>query len=166
MAEKRGSAPEKSHEVLITRVFDAPRSLVFKVWTQPEHIKRWWGPKGYTAPFCTIDLRPGGSLLFCMRSPEGQDFWTTGVVREVVVPERLVYTDSFADEKGNRVPASHYGMPGDWPEETMVTVMFAEEESKTRVTLRQVGLPAAVRELAEAGWNESLDKVAEALATA
>lgn len=153
-------------EVNSTRVFDAPRSLVFEVWTQPEHVRRWWGPKCYTAPFCTIDLRPGGVFLACMRSPEGQDFWTRGVFREVVELERLVYADAFADEKGNRVPPSHYGLGADWPEETLVTVTFAEQGGKTRVTLLHAGLSAGPRDLAEAGWNESLDKVAEALAKA
>ena len=129
MAAEGSNAVEKpAHEVVITRVFDAPRRLVFDVWTKPEHVVRWWGPKGYTSPSCKIDLRPGGALLLCMRSPEGQDLWSRGTFREVVVPERIVYVDSFSDEKGNRVPASHYGMPADWPEETMVTVILQRRE--------------------------------------
>ena len=100
-----------------------------------------------------------------MRSPEGQDFWSTGVYREIVAPSRLVCTDSFADEKGNVVPASHYGMSGEWPLELLVTVTFEEQGGKTRLTLRHVGLPAGeMSEQCEAGWNESFDKLAESLA--
>ena len=77
-------SPEQ--ELIITRVFDAPRELVFKAWTEPEHFVRWWGPKGYTTPSCTIDLRPGGVMHHCMRSPEGREVWTKGVFREIVVP--------------------------------------------------------------------------------
>ncbi len=163
----RGSSPAKGRverELVITRVFDAPRELVFKAWTEPERFKRWWGPKNFTAPACTIDLRVGGVYLNCMRSPEGQDFWTTGVYREIVEPERIVYTDSFADEKGNPVPASDYGMSGDWPLETLVTVTFEEHEGKTKMTLRHVGIPSGTHsDLAGAGWNESFEKLAESL---
>ena len=157
------SAKSSERELVITRVFDAPRELVWKAWTDPEHLKRWWGPKDFTSPACKIDLRVGGKYLFCMRSPEGKDFWSAGVYREIVEPERIVWTDSFADEKGNPVPASHYGMPGDWPEELLVTVTFEEHQGKTKMTLRHAGFPAEIGEMAEAGWNGSFDKLAESL---
>ncbi len=152
-------------EIVVTRIFNAPRELVWKVWTDPERVKRWWGPKNYTAPVCKIDLRVGGKNLYCMRSPEGQDFWSTGVYREIVEFERIVCTDSFADEKGSPVPASYYGMSGDWPAELVVTVTFEEhEKGKTKLTLHQAGIPAGqMSELTEAGWNESFDKFAESL---
>jgi uncharacterized protein YndB with AHSA1/START domain len=165
MAARKNDSPAKSseRELVITRVFDAPRELVWKAWTDPEHLMRWWGPKYFTSPACKIDLRVGGKYLFCMRSPEGKDFWSTGVYREIVEPERIVWTDSFADEKGNPVPASYYGMPGDWPEEMLVTVTFEERQGKTKLTLRHAGHPAEIGEMAEAGWNGSLDKLAETL---
>jgi uncharacterized protein YndB with AHSA1/START domain len=151
-------------ELVITRIFDAPRDLVWKAWTDPEHFKRWWGPKGFTSPFCKIDLRVGGKYLNCMRSPEGQDFWTTGVYREIVPLERIVYTDSFADQEGNVVPATHYGMSPDFPRERLVTVTFEDYDGKTKMTLKHVGLPVGeMSELTEAGWNESFDKLAESL---
>jgi uncharacterized protein YndB with AHSA1/START domain len=154
-------------ELVITRIFDAPRELVWKAWTEPEHVMRWWGPKGFTSPVCKIDFREGGKYLFCMRSPEGQDYWSIGVYREIVPMERIVCTDSFADEKGNPVPASHYGMPGDWPQELIVTVTLEEHEGKTKMTMRQAGIPAGqMKEMAQAGWNESFDKLAEDLAKA
>jgi len=106
---------KNSTELTITCTFKAPRELVWRSWTQPEHVMRWRGPKGFTSPVSKIDLRVGGVYLNCMRSPEGQDFWSTGVFREIVVLERLVMTDSFADEKGNVVPASHYGLGQGFP---------------------------------------------------
>ena len=151
-------------EPVITRVFDAPRELVWKAWTEPDRLMQWWGPKGFTAPVCEIDLRVGGKYLNCMRSPEGKDYWSTGVYREIVPLERIVCTDSFADEHGNVVPATHYGMSPDFPLEMLVTVTFEEHEGKTTMTLRHVGIPAGeMRELTGAGWNESFDKLAESL---
>ncbi len=94
---------------------DAPRDLVFKAWTEPERLMRWWAPKGWTTPFCKIDLRPGGVFHYCMRSPEGRDFWGKGVYREVVEPSLLVYTDSFSDEEGKLVEPAHYGLSPDHP---------------------------------------------------
>jgi uncharacterized protein YndB with AHSA1/START domain len=168
MSAKNSTITEAAgRELVITRIFDAPRELVWKAWTEPERMQRWWGPENFTAPVCKIDLRVGGVYHFCMRSPEGQDFWSTGVYREIVEPARLVCTDSFADEQGNVVPASHYGMPGDWPLELLVTVTFEDEGGKTKMTLRQTGIPSGqMSEMTEAGWNGSFDKLAAELAQA
>lgn len=154
------------NEIVITRVFDAPLDLVWKAWTDPEHVMRWWGPKDFTSPSCKMDLRVGGSYLFCMRSPEGDDYWSTGTFEEIAPKERIVYTDSFADEQGNVVPPSHYGMGDDSPMDLLVTLTFEEEAGKTKLTLTQSGFPEGeMAELSEAGWNESLDKLADSLAT-
>ncbi len=151
-------------EILVERVFDAPRELVWKAWTEPGCVKRWWGPKGFTAPAIEIDLRVGARYLYGMRSPEGRDFWSTGVYREIAPAERIVATDSFADAEGNVVPASDYGMTGDWPLELVATVTFEDGDGGTKLTIREPGIPAGEnREMAEAGWNESLDKLAEVL---
>jgi len=164
--KKNSPATKPAERVLtVTRVFDAPRSLVFKAWTDPEHVTRWWGPKGFTTPFLKIDPRPGGEVHYCMRSPEGRDFWGKGIYREIVEPERLVFTDFFTDEKGNLVPATHYGMSPDWPEELLVTVTFAEHEGKTKLTLQHAGVPKGKEgDSCEAGWTESLERLAEHLA--
>ncbi|MEX1254889.1 MAG: SRPBCC domain-containing protein [Dehalococcoidia bacterium] len=169
MAEARRSAMQQ--ELVIERVFDAPRDLVWKAWTDPELIKQWHAPKGFTAPFCENDLRVGGKYLNCMRGPAGsefdRDFWSTGVYREIVPMERIVCTDSFADENGNVVPASHYGMEGDVPLEMLVTVTFEEQDGKTKLTLRHAGMPAGEhRDGAGQGWSEFLDKLAAVLAAA
>jgi uncharacterized protein YndB with AHSA1/START domain len=102
----------RDNELVIERVFDASRECVWRSWTEPERVSRWWGPKHFTTPFCRIDLRVGGTYLNCMRSPEGNDYWSTGTYREVDPPARLSCTDSFSDEKGVVVPASRYGMGG------------------------------------------------------
>ena len=154
-----------TRDLVIERIFDAPIELVWKAWTDPEHVKRWWGPKDFTAPAIKIDFRVGGTYLFCMRSPDGQDYWSTGVYREIVPLKRIVYTDSFADEKGNVVSASHYGMGDDFPLELLVTLTFEDyQDGKTRFTLRHAGMPEGEdSEMAQMGWNQSLDKLAEAL---
>jgi uncharacterized protein YndB with AHSA1/START domain len=121
---------------------------------------RWWGPKGYTAPVIEIDLHVGGKYLYCMRSAEGQDIWSTGVFREIVPYRKIVATDSFADEKGNVVLASHYGMAGDWPAELLATMTFEEDKGKTRFTLKHEGFPSAeMSGMAKEGWIESFDKL-------
>lgn len=163
MTEKNHNAGER--ELIITRIFDAPRELVWKAWTDPESVKHWWGPKGFTSPVSKIDLRVGGVYLNCMRSPDGQDYWSTGIYREIIEPERIVCTDSFSDSEGNVIQASNYGMSGEWPLELLVTVTFEEYKGKTMMTLQHVGIPAGEnRDLTEAGWNESFDKLAEYLA--
>ena len=155
------SRTASDRDLVITRVFDAPRELVWKAWTDPEHFKRWWGPKDFTAPVCKNDLRVGGKYLWCMRSSEGKDFYTTGVFREIVPPERLVYTDSFADEKGNVVSATEYGLGEEFPAETLVTVTLVERDGKTTMTVRHAGLPAGkMKDMTGDGWNESFDKLA------
>lgn len=158
------SDTQQTQDLVIERVFDAPVERVWEAWTDPEQMKKWWGPKDFTAPTVEIDLKEGGKYLNSMRSPDGQEFWSTGVYREVVPMEKLVVTDSFADEQGNVVPGAHYGMP-DFPLETELTVTFEDQGGKTKLTLRHAGMPAGEQgSQAEAGWNESLDKLAASLA--
>jgi uncharacterized protein YndB with AHSA1/START domain len=155
-----------SQDLVITREFDAPRELVWKAWSEPEHFARWFGPKGFTIPHCEIDFQVGGRMFYAMRSPAGQQVWATGVFKEIVPLERIVFTDSFADEHGKAVPATHYGMSEAYPLEMLITVTFEEDGRSTRMTLRHSGLPS----LAETGggegegWSESFEKLAEYLA--
>jgi uncharacterized protein YndB with AHSA1/START domain len=161
------SKTETQQGLVIERVLDAPREKVWDAWTNPEQVKKWWGPKDFTAPSIRSDFREGGTYLWAMQGPDGQVYWSTGTFREIVPHERLVVTDSFADEKGNVVPASHYGMPGDFPLEMEVVVTFEDvQDGKTKLTLRHGGMPAGTEEgaQAEAGWNQTLDKL-EALLT-
>jgi len=162
MPTEKSIATEKP--LVITRIFDAPRESVWKAWSDPELMKLWWGPKGFTSPVCSIDFRVGGVYLYCMRSPDGKDYWSTGVYREIVKPELIVCTDSFSDEKGNVVPATHYGMSPNFPLEMLVTVTFEEYADKTKFTLHHFGIPSgADQNMARQGWSESFDKLAEVL---
>jgi len=154
-------------DLVIIRVFEAPRELVWKAWTEPDRIKRWWGPKVFTAPSIELDLRVGGRYLYCMRGPDGKDYWSTGVFKEIDAPRSYVATDSFADEKGNVVPSTYYGMDPGFPLEVRFTVKFDDLGGKTKMTLRH-GIPPSSRdrEMARQGWNESLDKLAAYLSSA
>ncbi|HLO14378.1 MAG TPA: SRPBCC domain-containing protein [Anaerolineales bacterium] len=164
MAKNKAMGEQTRQEIIITRIFDAPRELIWKAWTDPEHFKQWWGPKDFTVPFCEIDLHVGGRYLNCMRSPNGKDYWSTGVYREIVPLERIVCTDSFSDPEGNIVPATYYEMSADFPLEMLVTVTFEDYEGQTKMTLKHTNLPAGeMSEQTGAGWNESFDKLAKSL---
>ncbi len=121
------SSRVEEQEFVVERQFIAPRTLMFQVFTRPEHLKRWWAPQPYTIPVCTIDLRPDGIWHYCMRSPEGQDHWARSVYNEIVPPKKLVYTSTFADEHANPIA----GVP-----EYLTTVIFTEEVGKTHVSAR------------------------------
>jgi uncharacterized protein YndB with AHSA1/START domain len=150
----------------MTRVFDVPRDRVFRAWTEPAHLMGWWAPAGFTTPFCSVDLRPGGAFRYCMRSPEGRDYWGRGVYREIVEPERISYLDSFTDADGNPVPPEHYGVSSEFPSETLITVTLGAQAGRTALSLRWAmeSAPAAERDMCEQGWNQMLDRLAAHLA--
>src|SRR4051812_48164209 len=140
-------------ELVLTRVFDAPRELVFKAWTDPDHLLRWFAPRGCTIEFRTIEPHSGGGFHSCIRSPDGQECWCKGVYREVVEPERLVYTMEISDEQGNSVDPEDVGMDPEWPRQTVLTVAFLEEGQGTRLTLHQTVLESlAKRTGAHPSW--------------
>jgi uncharacterized protein YndB with AHSA1/START domain len=161
MTETNNSA---SNDIVIERIIDAPRRLVWQAWTNPVHLARWWGPEHFTSPVGHVDLRVGGKYHFCMRSPDGQEFWSTGFYRELEPYNRLVMTDSFSDPNGNIVPASYYGMAGDIPLEMLVTVVLEERDGKTHMIVRHSGIPAGeMKDLTALGLNTSLDKLIASL---
>lgn len=127
-------AAKHNHDrpLIIVRTFDAPRDLMFNVWTDPEHFKHWWGPKGCTVVASKMDLRPGGTLLYSMRMPDGPEMWAKFVYHEILAPDRLVFVSSFSDEKGNitRAPFS-----ATWPLEITNTLILREQFDKTTLTL-------------------------------
>lgn len=157
---------------VVTRVFDAPRALVFRAWTEAEQLARWWGPKGFSVQVGTLDLRPGGMFHYCQRAPNGAELWGKFVYHEVVAPERLVYTSSFADAEGNtiRSPWSQ-----DWPLEILNILTLAEQDGRTSLTLRGGPINAGPAELAmfeaargsvQQGLNGTLDQLDALLAEA
>jgi uncharacterized protein YndB with AHSA1/START domain len=128
-------------DLLLTRVFDAPREVVFDAWTKAEHLKQWWGPKGFKMIKCSVDLRPGGMFHYGMEAPNGSTMWGRFVYREITPPERLVFFNSFSDENGGVQPAPFFD---GWPLEVLNVVTFTEHEGKTIVSLR--GAPFAATE--------------------
>jgi len=150
----------------ITRTFDAPRALVFEMWTNPEHLRHWWGPKIFTAPVAEVDLRVGGKYLLCMQWPDGRLACNGGEFKEIVPPERLVLTQRFCDEHGNPQTPQDHELPDEFPSEMILTVTLTERDGKTTMTIVQ-GIPAglAAEMGAVEGWNQSFDKMVAYLAT-
>ena len=118
---------------VVARVFDAPRDVVFDVWTDCKHIVHWWGPKSFTVSSCKIDLRPGGVFHYGLRGPDGSEIWGKWIYREIVKPERLVVIASFSDPEGG---VTRHPMAPDWPRETFCTITFEEWNGKTLVSVR------------------------------
>ena len=148
----------------ITRLFNAPPEKVWQRWMDPGEYMCWAAPKGFTVCDAKIDMHVGGKFLNCMRGPDGKEVWGTGIYKEIIEPNHFVYSDSFADEHGNIVPASYYGMPADFPLEMEVEVTLENLEGKTRMTLEHCGFPQGeIIEQAKQGWNEEFDKLAECL---
>ena len=156
MATTNGAAEEFERRTLvIERIFDAPRDLVFKCWTEPQHLARWLGPKGFTSTILAYDLRPGGSYRFHMHAAHGVDHWQQGIFREIVPPKRLVRTYCWADADGNPTQA-----------ETVLTLTFDDLDGKTKLTLQQAVFDSvAARDMHETGWDSSLERLTEYLAT-
>lgn len=149
--------------VVIERTFDAPVDLIWQMWTQPEHFKKWYGPKGFTVPIADMDMRVGGKRLICMASPDGRmKMWTTGEYTEIVPNERLVYTESPADENGNVVSPSAIGMPDGYPATTEVTVLLENLGGHTKMVMTHAGMGSGANE----GWEQAFDKLADLIETA
>lgn len=146
--------------LVIERIFNAPRALVWKAWTDPEAFAKWWGPKNYTGTVKKLDAKTGGSYHYGMIAANGKTYWTVGTYIDVSPMDRIEYTDSFADENGNPVSATYYGMP-EMPMEMKVILEFEDLESgKTKMTLRHFAVPTGeMQEMTKGGWNESFDKL-------
>jgi len=150
--------PKEGHELVLTRIFDAPRELVFKAWTDPKIVAQWWGPHRFTNPVCELDARPGGAIRIRMRGPDGTVYPMTGVYQEVVEPERIAFTSAALDAAGKPMF------------ELLTTMNFAEQGGKTKQILR----PRVIKSTAqaapylagtEAGWTQSLERLAAHVVT-
>jgi uncharacterized protein YndB with AHSA1/START domain len=136
-----------NRELVIERVFDAPRELVFKAWTKAEHLSRWFFPSGFTMPKCEIDFRPGGVFRFVMRGPDGKDYPFDGSYVEIVEPERIVFQGNIHDVPGQDV---------------MTTVTFSKLEGKTKLTVHQTyAVESDATQGAPIGWSQTLDHLEE-----
>jgi uncharacterized protein YndB with AHSA1/START domain len=149
---KIGSRAERA--LVIERVFNAPRALVFQAWTDREHLSQWLGPRDHPARELTMDVRPGGRWRACLRSVEtGNDLWVGGVYREIVPPERLAFTFAW-EEEGER------GL------ETVVAITLTERDGKTHMTMRQTPFQSdGERDGHRGGWTSSFDRLDDLLAT-
>ena len=140
-------------ELVLTRTFDAPRELVFKVWTDPKHVAQWWGPHGFTTIIHQMDVRPGGAWRYSMRGPDGNDYPFNGEYVEILVPERLVFIGTIHEKLDHRV----------WTE-----IRFADEEGgRTKITVRQLySFESDATRGAPIGWSQQFDRLAKYLLTA
>jgi len=132
MAQNEIGIKPDSKQLVITRVFKAPRATVFKMWTEAEHLKNWWGPAGCDLKIKKLDLKAGGVFHYSMGGA-GMEMWGKFIYVEIVPPEKLVFINTFSDEDGNITPSPF--MPG-WPREVINTVTFDEEEGKTTLTIK------------------------------
>ena len=162
-----------SKDFVISRVFDAPRELVWKAATEPERLKQWWGPKGFKVLVAKVDLRAGGTYHYGMAAPNGTPMWGKFVYREVVPPQRLVFVNSFSDEAGN---VTRHPIAAGWPLQMLTTFTFEElPDGKTRFTVRSSALDATPEEQAvfdgahnslRQGWGGTLEQLEHYVATA
>lgn len=156
-------------EIEISKVFDAPAKDVWDAWTNPEKIMKWWGPEGFTSPFCEVDLHVGSKYLYCMRgkaAPEQpvMDYWSGGEYKEIVPYKKIVCTDYFANEKGEKIDPTVYGFSSNFPKENIVNITFEEIDGETRVTILYKNLSkSALEEMTNVkmreGWESSLLKL-------
>jgi uncharacterized protein YndB with AHSA1/START domain len=163
MASIRQKFPTTGNQLSITKIFNACPARVFEAWTNPLELVKWLGPEGFTSPVCKVDLTVGGEYHYCVRSPEGADFWSKGTFVEIDPGRKIVVADSFSDANGNiRLPAS-VGLPAGWPSTLLITVSFHEKDGITSLTLSHDNLPAEMLESCRAGWIESFNKLAKIL---
>jgi uncharacterized protein YndB with AHSA1/START domain len=170
-ARSSTAAESTDRALIVTRVFDAPRELMWKALTEPERLERWWGPKGFTSRIHKLELRPGGTFLYSQRNGEGLEMWGKWVYREIIAPERLVFVSSFSDEKGN---LTRHPFEPNWPLETLGTSTFTEDRGRTTATVRMVPINATESEqrtffdgvnFMEEGFAGTWDKLDKYLAT-
>jgi uncharacterized protein YndB with AHSA1/START domain len=157
----------ESERMTVTRIFDAPRELVWKAWTDPHYIMQWWGPKGFTSPVCKMDFRVGGKLLCCMRSPDGQDFWNAAEYIEIVPHEKIVSSMYFSDAEGNKIEPEQLGIEHEAIEGAYDVTLFEDlGNGKTKLTfIGNEPMESAKNSGQLEGWNQILDKVADVLAS-
>ena len=159
-----------TRDLVVTRVFAAPVNLVWKAWTDPEYVMRWWGPDHFTSPSAKMDFREGGTSVVCMRAPKdfgGQDMYSTWVYQKIVPLKRIEFIQNLADKDGNQIDPATLGLPPEFSRDTRTTVTFKDlDNGKTEMTVTEYGMPAADTEMgrnAELGLNQSLDKMAVSL---
>ncbi|WP_029919414.1 SRPBCC family protein [Nevskia soli] len=157
------NAASEVERMVVTRVFDAPRELVWKAWTEPKYVMQWWGPKDFTAPVCRMDFRVGGKSLFCMKTRDGQEFWNAIEYHEIVPLEKIVSSMYFSDAEGNKMEAEEVGIEHEAIDGAFDVTLF-EDLGDGRTKLTQIGNEPmeSARESGQLeGWNQILEKLAD-----
>ncbi len=161
----------KKRDLVVTRVFDASLELVWKAWTDPVHVMRWWGPDHFTSPSAKMDFREGGTSIVCMRAPKelgGQDMYSTWLYQKIVPMERIEFIQNLADKEGNLIDPAQLGLPPEFPRDIRTVVTLKDlGNGRTELTVIEYRMPAADTEIgrnAEIGLNQSLDKMAASFA--
>ncbi len=162
------STEAKTHNVVVTRVFDAPVEQIWKAWSDSEQLKRWWGPTGFTAPVANMNFREGGTSLVCMRAPQeygGQDIYNTWTYRKIVPMQQIEFIQNFADKEGKPIAPTTLGLPPEIPYEVRHVLAFeALADNKTKFTVTEYGYPSEqIVEMSKMGMEQSLDKLAASL---
>ena len=151
-------------DLVVTRIIDAPIELVWKAWTEPEHVMKWWGPKHYTSPSCKIDLREGGKYVFCMRAPEdqgGQVHYTSGIYKKIIPMEYLEFTQGLSDQDGHPIDPTQVGMPADFPAEIRTSIVFKRKGEMTELVITEYDWPVSQMSVySYAGLQQTIDKMA------
>jgi uncharacterized protein YndB with AHSA1/START domain len=164
------TAPASSKPFVITRTFAAPRALVWQVWTQPEHMGRWFSPKGFARVSARMDLRPGGIFLYGLKAPNGLEMWGKWIFREITPPERLVWEQCFSNAEGG---VERHPMAREWPLRMLSTATFTEADGQTTIRLEWTTLDASPSEQKlfddshgsmQGGWTGTFDQLEAYLA--
>jgi uncharacterized protein YndB with AHSA1/START domain len=155
-----------SYDVVVTRTLNAPQELAWRAWSDPDRVREWWGPLGFTSPTCRMDFREGGTTLVCMRSADGVDLYNTWTYRAIEPMDRIEFVNRFSDADGNPLTPADLGLPPAIPEEVPhVVTLRAIDGSTTELTVHEFGYPAAeIAEVSKAGMEECIDKMAASLA--
>lgn len=155
-------------DLVVKRIIDAPLELVWKAWTEPEHVMKWWGPKHYTCPYCKIDLREGGKFVFAMRAPAeqgGQETYTAGVYKKIIPMQYLEFIQGMSDREGNPIDPALVGMPPDFPEEIRTSIVFKARGELTELIITEYDWPMSQMYIYSlAGLHQTIDKLEASLA--
>ncbi|MBX7146339.1 MAG: SRPBCC domain-containing protein [Alphaproteobacteria bacterium] len=152
-------------EFMISHTFDVPRATMFKIWTDPQHLKHWWGPKGFKVRVADMDFKVGGNFHYCLLAPDGSDMWGKFVFRDIVPNERIIFISSFSDEKGS---ITRHPMSMDWPLKMLSTITFEENQGKTTVTVKWLPYEATDKEIQtfeegrssmQQGWSGTFEQL-------
>lgn len=161
-------AEQATHDMILTRVFAAPVDAVWRAWTEPDQVKQWWGPRGFTAPLAEMDVRAGGTSLVCMRPPAefgGQDMYNTWTYTAVVHGERLEFVNAFTDAHRTPLDPTDLGLPPGIPREVPHVVTFTGlGPDRTELTVRESGYASPdLAEMSRGGMEQCLEKMAALL---